>query len=269
YLTRVRRDGGLSSAVFEWNGNGLTVVADGLEWFFQAQYLPHEEKAAIVGQKAGALSGSAANLGERGLFAPGIYRLQWQSETLVSQGRLDLPEGTQIYGFASGDLMGNGGRQVLRYSRRDLLQLFNSENVEEWCSADAYGGSTTYLEVAVGIDPEDNARYYLAQRLRLAAGERDQKYRAIVSRNEEAGRRIFRRFRKFTGGWMEILAWNGVGLQTEWQSQRLAGYVSDFVLADMDHDGRRDLVYAQVSGSGSFSRSSKSRIYIQALEGIF
>jgi hypothetical protein len=44
-----------------------------------------------------------------------------------------------------------------------------------------------------------------------------------------------------------------VVLQQRWQTDTLAGYISDYVPADMDGDGNNELVMAVVSKGGTFT----------------
>ena len=260
-LTMIRTNGGLSSAVLEWNGSTFVTIESGLEYFFRVHTLLDGEKSVLTGQKEGSFWKVAPGLGEKGLFVPGVYRFDWQDQHLIPGNLVDLPHGTNIYWFASGDIMGAGQTQALVYTRKDFLRLLAGNHEEEvWQSSAPYGGSLNYLETKPETNTDDEVRHYLNQRILLTAEGGNDKPRVVVIQNQEAGKRLFSRFRKFTGGWIKILSWNGTALQTDWQTERLSGYISDMAINDLNNDGRMDIICALTSGAGSFSSKQTNRI---------
>ncbi|MEA3230375.1 MAG: VCBS repeat-containing protein, partial [Thermodesulfobacteriota bacterium] len=59
------------------------------------------------------------------------------------------------------------------------------------------------------------------------------------------------RFRKFSKAKIVGLTWDGAGIAEAWQTRELSGRVADFAVADLEGDGRQDLVVVVVSKEGS------------------
>jgi hypothetical protein len=58
--------------------------------------------------------------------------------------------------------------------------------------------------------------------------------------------RLFAKLRTFSSGHMTSLSWNGLTLVPELQTPKLEGYISDFGIGDVDHDGKDEVVVAHV-----------------------
>lgn len=50
------------------------------------------------------------------------------------------------------------------------------------------------------------------------------------------------KYKRFTKGSLEILAWNGIALAPVVKTRSLQGWISDFAIADIDEDGVDELL---------------------------
>jgi hypothetical protein len=64
---------------------------------------------------------------------------------------------------------------------------------------------------------------------------------------------------------MLCLSWDGVSLAQNWSSQILEGYIPDFLVTDIDKDGKLELLVVTVSFPGFSGKARNSiRVYKQA-----
>ena len=69
----------------------------------------------------------------------------------------------------------------------------------------------------------------------------------------------------YSQGEMLCLSWDGVSLAHNWSSQILEGYIPDFLVTDIDGDGKLELLVVTVSFPGLSGKARNSiRVYKQA-----
>ena len=62
------------------------------------------------------------------------------------------------------------------------------------------------------------------------------------------------------------MTWDGAGLNSQWTSQKLSGTVVGYRVADVDNDGLKELVVANVTSESYFVGFPKSRLVVYDLE---
>jgi hypothetical protein len=191
-----------------------------------------------------------------------VYRLTWRNGEYGSEERLTLPEGTNIFGFAIGDVMNNGQQMIVAFDKGDYIRVFGPSGEEQWSSDEPFGGSMNYLEFSMHGSSADDAldRLYLPQRIYINDLDGDGQREVVVASNQGSAGRLFARLRLFTKGHMTVLAWQGVGLTLTRQTRQITGYISDYAIGDLDHDGLDEVVVAKVSKRGKIIRRAKSSI---------
>ena len=128
------------SYVLEWDGGAFQNVYDAPNWYFRVGWNPQNKKRTLYGQK-----GSA-----RSVIAGPVYTLAWINGAYEPQDKILLPDGASVFGFAHGDLTGDGIADTMAFIKGDQLQLSSIGRQEEWTSVDPYGGKYTWL-----ITPEE------------------------------------------------------------------------------------------------------------------
>jgi TolB-like protein len=244
FLTRKRRDSRIDSAVIEWNGTAYIELQTGLKWYFRAER-DQQNRLELLGQAQGNISSFRT-----GAYMPGKV--------------LNFPVDVNLYWMGFGDVMGTGGSQTVRLGRKDMLSLIGGDDTVEWSSAEPYGGSNVYLETPAGGNFDETDRHYLSQRIHVTDIDGDGRAEVILPRNKDAGGRLFRKYRNFKSSAVEILAWKGTRLETVWETGVLSGYISDTWLMDVTGDGRPELAYCLVTGTGIMG-GGRSRLYIQEI----
>jgi TolB-like protein len=267
FITRKRRENRVDTAVIEWNGNTYEEQQSGLKWYFRA-VRDEQNRLMLLGQKQGHINSFRSGPTGRNLFEPDIYRFEKKHGAYTPVGQsLSLPEDVNIYWVGFGDVMGKGNAQTLLLGRKDILSLISGNETVEWSSAEPFGGSNVYLDTQTdGVgNLNETDRQYLSQRIHVTDMNADGQADVIVSRNNDAGGRLFKKFRNYKSGSVAVLSWQETNLETVWETSELSGYISDTWLVDVTQDGRPELVYCLVTSSGALGGQQTSRMYIQEI----
>ena len=71
----------------------------------------------------------------------------------------------------------------------------------------------------------------------------------IAVKNEEVGGGTLGKYKRFTKGSLEILTWDGISLSPAFKTSSVQGWISDFVIADIDGDSIDELIVSVVGKS--------------------
>jgi TolB-like protein len=239
----------LDSFVLEWDGHDLRRINEDSPWYYRVIDMPFQGKV-LLGQKRTL----------KDLFVPGVYRLAWQDGEYRPQEPLTLPTGTNIFGFALGDVMNNGQQMTVAFDRDEHIRIFGPSGEEEWISDEAYGGTMNYLEFTSLTDPANKDRFYLPPRVYIHDLDGDGKNEVVVASNQGALGRRLSTLRMLNSGRMVGLSWDRLGLSERGQTRKIKGYISDYAIGDLDNDGRKEVVVAQVGKEGTIIKHDRSSI---------
>jgi len=242
----------LDSFILEWDGKAFQKKLENGEWYFNVLCMS-EGKKLLLGQKRGTDHP----------FSPGIFKLSWENDTVVSTGKYPLPETVNIYEFTLGNFLSDEKQELITIDFRDRLILFRQDGEKLWSGSEKYGGKETYLEYPTQYDdPRDDSanRYYLQPRLHAMPCPENQNNCLIAVKNNDRAGRLFSRFRSFESGHAECLAWNGVAMEEKWRTPDVNAYISESVIGDLDNDGKNELICSIVMDEGFFFSESKSYI---------
>jgi hypothetical protein len=107
-------------------------------------------------------------------------------------------------------------------------------------------------------------RYYLPPRIRLLDLNKDGKLEMLVVKNDE-NLSALSRYKSFKTAYLECLAWDGLNFKSLWKTDPVPKYISDWAVADLDRDGRLDLIYAVVVKEKTSWNKGESLIVYQPL----
>ena len=88
----------------------------------------------------------------------------------------------------------------------------------------------------------------------------------VICKNDSKAGRLFTDFRWFGSGRVHFMEWDEAGLVSRWTSQKLSGTVVGYQVADVDNDGLKELVVANVTSESYFVGLPKSRLVVYDLE---
>ncbi len=265
FITSVQAESGrLQSFVLEYNGTAFAPIEENANWYFRVMQIK-DRGNILLGQKQGM----------KEIFSGPVYEMLWQNGAYEPAQEQVLPRGVTVFGFARGDIASDGRDLIVAFNKSDYLYISDPAGAEEWKSAEAYGGSATYLEPRSGMVPKNSKygdeprtmnRRYLSQRVFVRDLDKDGKNDVIVIKNREVAARKFQQFRLFKSGHIECLGWDNVGLFKKWRTREISGYISDYAIADIDNDGTDELVFTLTTEIDSVLSKGKSAIVSQEIE---
>jgi len=240
-----------SSYVLEWDGSGFQTIAEDLDWYFRVLRNPQTGRRTLYGQKGGA----------RKVVAGPVWSMAWVNGAYRPQEKIILPDQASVFGFAYGDLTGDGVPNTMAFVKDDRLQLSLIGGREEWSSTDAYGGKYTWLisnqqyregqrMSSTRVDPLPEQLFFIPQRILLTDFDRDGRNEVLVVKNEDVTGGLMSRVRSYREGRFENLAWDNVGMRAVWRTRKFSGYISDYNMGDFNNDGTEEVVFAVVKKFG-------------------
>lgn len=218
------RDQELDSFALTWDGQKFHEVATHLSWWLRNLNLPNEGRV-LLGQRIGSND-----------FEGEIFRVSFDDQQAKVGASVELPKGTRLYGLAR--LTTAEGVLTVRLTSSDHLQVLSplGEQLQE--SDELYGGSERFLPRLdprqVGIN-SDTRNVYAPPRLETV----NSRYLLAPA---NLGSRAFARQREFKQSRLDLLEWDGLTLRTLRSGRIEPGYLADFRKADLDNDGRDEVV---------------------------
>ena len=245
------------SLVLEWDGSGFKEIIHGQSWLIRVVDFPGRGKV-VLGQKRSA----------EGNYMGDVHFLKRRGDDLVSAGVLTLPRFGNVFNFVQCDLSENGSFFTVLLDPWEYLHVCDPAGRQLWKSDEFFGGSLIYMNY---MDPDANRMADTAKKLFIASPiftcdvNGDGKREVVVCKNDSESARIFEDFRWFGSGRVHFMDWDEAGLVSKWTSPKLSGTVVGYQVADIDNDGLKELVAANVT-SGSIGGAPKSRVVVYDLE---
>jgi TolB-like protein len=243
----------LNSFVLEWDGTNFIKIVDNSNWFYRVIDAPLRGGSVLLGQK---------HATETIFSNTGVYQMEYkngQYEPIQSQA---LPKNINIYGFTYGDVLNDRREMIVAFSESNYVRILESSGNEEWKSSEKYGGSNTYFDKPLkgSQSKEEQERIYMKQRIHLVDIDKDGKNEMIVLKNKDSTGGTFSRVRMYNSGHIECLVWDVIAMRLKWRTHKVSGYISDYVVDDLNNDGKKELVFSVTSGGGFFAGKEKSYI---------
>lgn len=260
------------TVVLEWDGSRFETVQVLTGWFYRIQRDPQTGRKVLYGQKG---STQQTDLGIPDAVSPVVkgplHRMAWIEGGYSPQEAYPIPDEGSVFGFAYGDVTGDGIEDWVTYTDNELLQLSTAGGREDWTSSEPFGGNYNFLishgtyrtrqqlSSSINPDPLPMEVFFVPQRILLADFDGNGRNEVLVVQNADVTRGFMQRSRSYRDGRFECLTWDNVGLQAKWRTRKFSGFISDFYLGDFDNDGQEELVFAVVKKLGdAITGESKS-----------
>ncbi len=247
-----------ASSLYKWSTSGLVKTADNIKWLLRAVEKKNNGRI-LLGQKTKVDSSNK--------FATGIYELKMDTTGGLSPSNLSFPFADNIFGLAFGDFMNNGEESIALLDLKGNLSIYSSEGTRLFTSPEKYGGSESYIKYKGMRYTKDDGyqmdRIYLQQRIFAADLYQDGKTSLVTIKNNDASKGLFSKLRAYDKGRIESLLWNELGMDTQGSTQKIVGYISDYTIADMDTNGKKEIIFTIISSKGTFEKKT-SRIISQS-----
>jgi len=227
---------GLQSFVVEYNGIDYVTLADNQPYYYRVLDAPDGSRT-LMGQRTG-----------KDPFDGPVYIIQADGSGYARQKQVRLPRNSSVLALARGPVTGGSSDEYVMINRFGRLVVADDSGSEEWESSEKYGG-TAHLWLLPQNDPDGSyrERVYIHPRLRFHDMTDDDKPEIVAVQNNEFGGGAVGRYKRFKDGSIQVLSWNGIALAPLFQTQPLQGWISDFALADIDADGKEELIVSVVT----------------------
>ncbi|KUG29403.1 hypothetical protein ASZ90_000697 [hydrocarbon metagenome] len=225
------------SFVLEMNGGKLELKHRDIPLYLNVAAVPPEFSRVLVGSKPET----------REVFTRGVYQVSFADGRAVLGSTLSLPKKANAFNFAY--LPEKAGYKVILAEDGDQLGVYSAKGERVALTEEEYAGSGIGIEHDPMMAPMDRPRndylwlyYYIPLPILVANLDTDPQHEILVSRNISVAAQFFENYRSFSQGEIHALYWDGVGLNLKWKTRRIKGTISGYALADLNNDGKQQLV---------------------------
>lgn len=259
----------LNSFALEYKDGKYVSIASNLRWFLRIIDTP-SGSPLLMCQEMGT--------GDNFAFNTPIYEMVYRNGRYAHGEQLKIPLGLSIYGLTISNVISGGSEKIIALDGLDYLNIFEKTNKHLsriftfgfksddllWRSDDVYGGSNNYLdndEAETSRKGESKKIAYVNLRILTQDTNKDGKKEIIIVKNLSPTGRLLKNVKMFNAAEVHNLEWDGLGMSENWRTKKINGYIADYVIKDIDNDGKPEIVLAVALSVGT---SIKSRSAIVA-----
>ncbi len=247
-----------NSFIAEYTDETYVRIADQIPWFFRA-YPEKNNSTVLLGMELGSFNP----------FFGTAFRIIWKDDQPKQAGEYSLPGGISPFGSSRYDINGQPPVEFISFSKGIFsldykLFVFTNTGRILWKDTEGYGGEpNTFARTMVGDNTETSEP--IPQRVYCGDINGDGRPNIMAPRNTKKRSGILGALTTYNRGEMLCLSWDGLSLSRNWSSQIIEGYISDFLVTDIDGDSELELVLLTVSFPNLIGKARNSiRIYEQA-----
>lgn len=205
-----------------------------------------------------------------------VYEGRIKGGSVVRGGKLaNMPSAATVFNFSwiPAD-KGKRGDHLALIAENETLLTFDAKGNRLAGTEDTYSGSSVYVEGDRGIgslssssDSADRILYYIPMRMPVVDLDRDGRYELLANKPITTAGKLFSNYRTYPQGEIHAMLWNGMGMELLWKTRRLKGTVCDVSVADINNNGRTDLVVCVNSYAGlSSGIKTRCAVYLYPLD---
>jgi len=239
-----------NSFVVEFSQGDYKRISDKpLKYFFRV-YRPVDTDALLIGQEAGISSP----------FSGTLFQFEWKDGSLISREEFLMPGSHGIYSFTEADVDGDESRDYLVFDKglfttNHQFTIFSTTGRITWRDTKKLGGSPNFFNKFV-VSEMPEQEFTPPRIICDYFRDTDALPTVIVAKNSRGEERFIDKLMNYTQGEVQCLAWNGTDLATIWTSSQVHDYITDYIVADIDNDGQKELCMVSVSGEGVFGKAT-------------
>lgn len=249
------------SFILSFKNGVFKELATNLPFYLNVVKLPPDFSPTLIGQSSD----------NSRIFSPsGIYEIEKHGHNYVMGSRLSLPKEANIFNFSwlPSDSLKDEEAKLVLISNNERLVVYNKKGTRLFMTEEVYYGSS------VGIDEPSNmpglgkskelipSKYFIPGRMIPINFNSMGKWELLVSKPISVAAKFFENYRSFAEGEIQALEWDGLGLGLVWNTRRIKGTITDFAIADMNNDGKLDLVVSVNSHTGILGLEKRKTIIV-------
>jgi hypothetical protein len=236
----------LRSFILEYEEGKFRKITQKSGWFYRALDHP-KEGPTLIGQ----------HMGGEGVPAGPIYKFVWKKKSFERGNKISLPGGTNIFGLAMVNVRDKEAVDVLMLDDSDRLRMVSLDGKFTWKSGDQFGQTENSYDTKKKKDElfgfgqiGQTSRIYIHGRIIVKNLPGEGLSEVIINKNNVSSK-LSKKARGFDDGEVYSLVWNGNTFAINWKTKKIDGYISDYQVKDVDHDGEEELVVAIVDAPSS------------------
>jgi TolB-like protein len=223
------------SFVVEYNGNEYITLAHKQPYYYRV-ITDHGGSPLLLGQKQSTHP-----------FQGRVHTMMAAGNGYAAGEKISLPRSVSVLSLDQGVIRSDDTTEYVLINEHGRLTLVSDNGQIKWKGNQKYGGTEHYfLLPRRSYDRSMQDRVYLHPRIQCHTVGRDGNPMVIAVRNQELGGGLVGRFKRFTSGSIEFLSWDGIALAPKFSTAPLQGWVSGFYIADINKDGKEELLVSVV-----------------------
>jgi hypothetical protein len=244
----------LNSSVLEWNGNGFDTIYIHSDWYYRV--IRKDKKDILLGQKRGY---------ESEIFTGPVYEMDYDSNGYSPAREILLPRKINLYMINSGDAFNDARNLFFTPSaNNDRILILNESGQEQWSLPYPYGSKSVSIESA-GFKYGKKDYYPIPLPAFIEDINNDGKNEVLVVQNTDLKVHFLKPAKTADAFHSEIFEGKKNGLELIFKTKDIEGYLSDYALADIDNDGKKELLCAVFIKTGRIMKKDNSFIVIHDL----
>jgi len=232
----------VASIVAEWIDGQFKIIADDIPYILGRADTPSAERV-ILAQRAES---------QERTYSGKVYFLKREGKKFKAKEELPVDyDKLTVHGFTF--FKANSMELLALFDINEKLEIVDNDGNLMWGNGEVLGGSQTYI-VSQGPTVRADMPSHQFFKARLATLHGDT---VLVPLNEGSSRMFYKR--EFNKSKLLAMQWDGYAMKEVWHTEPQGGYLADFRVADVDNDGKEEIVMGILFNQGGMANSVQKR----------